>query len=109
MVPSQEMFRGLKDTFRRMTDVQTAVQALQEAELFRTWVGKFGTDMARQMAMDPKTSPCKNYSPTTFSYFCIGIFFLHTRFPRATAWWVLFGSSTPNLTKLALRLVLQCC
>jgi hypothetical protein len=36
MVPSQEMFRGLKDTFGRMTDVQTAVQALQEAELFRT-------------------------------------------------------------------------
>jgi hypothetical protein len=63
MVPSQEMFRGLKDTFGRMTDVQTAVQALQEAELFRTQVGEFGTDMARQMAMDPKTSPCKNYSP----------------------------------------------
>jgi hypothetical protein len=43
------MFRGLKDTFGRMTDVQTAVQALHEAELFRTQVGEFGTDMARQI------------------------------------------------------------
>jgi hypothetical protein len=31
MVPIQEMFRGLKDTFERMTDAQTAVKALQEA------------------------------------------------------------------------------
>jgi hypothetical protein len=36
MVPSQEMFRELKDTFGRMTNVQTAVQTLQEAELFHT-------------------------------------------------------------------------
>jgi hypothetical protein len=109
MVPSQEMFRGLKDTFGRTTNVQTAMQALQEAELFCTQVGEFGTDMARQMAMDPKTSPCKNYSLTTSSYSCIGIFYLHTCFAHAAAWWMLFGSSTPNLTKLALRLVSQCC
>jgi hypothetical protein len=65
--------------------------------------------MAMQMAMDPKTTPCKNYSPTTSSYFCIGIFCLHTHFPRAATWWMLFGSSTPNLTKLALQLISQCC
>jgi hypothetical protein len=59
------MFRGLKVTFGRMTDVQTAVQALQEVELFREKVGDFGSEMAMQMVMDPKTSPCKNYSPTT--------------------------------------------
>jgi hypothetical protein len=86
MVPSQEMFRGLKDTFGRMTDVQTAVQALHEAELFRTQVGEFGTDMARQMAMDPKTSPCKNYSPTTSSYSYIAIFCSQTCFAHAAAW-----------------------
>ena len=27
-------FRGLKDTFERMTDVQSAVQALQELEMY---------------------------------------------------------------------------
>jgi hypothetical protein len=57
------MFRGLKDTFGCMTDVQTAVQALQKAELFRQKVGEFGSDMGMQMALDPKTMPCKNYSP----------------------------------------------
>jgi hypothetical protein len=92
-----------------MMDVQTTVQALQEAELFRMQVGEFGTDMARQMAMDPKMSPCKNYSPTTSSYSYIGIFCLHTCFAHAAARWMLFGSSTLNLTKLALRLVSQCC
>jgi hypothetical protein len=60
MVPTQEMFRGLKDTFGRMTDVQTAVQALQEAELFCTQVGEFGTDMARQIVTPdfPKETKC---------------------------------------------------
>jgi len=64
MDPTQEMFRGLKDTFERMTDVQSAVQALQELEVFRQKVGEFGSEMAMRMAMDPKTSPCKSYSVT---------------------------------------------
>ena len=64
MEPTQEMFRGLKDTFERMTDVQSAVQALQELEVFRQKVGEFGSEMAMRMAMDPKTSPCKSYSVT---------------------------------------------
>ena len=62
MDPTQEMFRGLKDTFQRMTDVQSAVQALQEFEVFRTKVGEFGSEMAIKMAMNLKTSPCKSYS-----------------------------------------------
>ncbi|XP_039835004.1 uncharacterized protein LOC120695849 [Panicum virgatum] len=60
MDPTQEMFRGLKDTFERMTDVQSAVQALQELEVFRQKVDEFGSEMAMRMAMDPKTSPCKS-------------------------------------------------
>jgi len=35
MDPTQQMFRGLKDTFQRMTDIQSAVQALQEFDVFR--------------------------------------------------------------------------
>ena len=42
MDPTQEIFRGLKDTFERMTDVQSTVQALQEIDLFRQKVGEFG-------------------------------------------------------------------
>ena len=60
MDPTQEMFRGLKDTFEHMTDVQRAVQALQELEVFRQKFGEFGSEMEMRMAMDPKTSPCKS-------------------------------------------------
>ena len=62
MDPTQEIFRGLKDIFQRMTDLQSAVQALQELDVFRQKVGEFGSEMAMRMAMDPKTSPCKSYS-----------------------------------------------
>jgi predicted transporter len=41
MEPTPEMFRSLKHTFQSMTDVQTAVQALQEAEVFRQKLGEF--------------------------------------------------------------------
>ncbi|XP_039814018.1 uncharacterized protein LOC120676755 [Panicum virgatum] len=66
-----------------MTDVQSAVQALQELEVFRQKVGEFGSEMAMRMAMDPKTSP--------------------------SSWWMMFGSSTPKLQYLAMRFVSQCC
>ena len=62
MDPTQEIFRRLKDTFQRMTDLQSAVQALQEFEVFRTKVGEFGSEMAMKMVMDPKTSPSKSCS-----------------------------------------------
>ena len=64
MDPTQQIFRGLKDTFQRMTDIQSAVQALQEFDVFRQKVGEYGSEMAMRMAMDPKTSPCKSYSVT---------------------------------------------
>jgi hypothetical protein len=70
MEPTPEMFRNLKDTFQSMTDVQTAVQALQEAEVFRQKHGEFGTEMARRAAIDPKTSPCKSNS---VHHYCFSI------------------------------------
>jgi hypothetical protein len=60
MEPTPEMFRSLKDTFQSMMDVQTAVQALQEAKVFCQKHGEFGTEMARRAVFDPKTSPCKS-------------------------------------------------
>jgi hypothetical protein len=57
-----KMFHSLNDTFQSMTDVQTAMQALQEAEVFRQNLGEFGTDMARRATIDAKTSPCKSNS-----------------------------------------------
>ena len=68
MDPTQEMFRGLKDTFQRMTDLQSAVQALQELDVFRQKVGEFGGEMAMNMAMDHRTSPYKKLFRTTL--FC---------------------------------------
>ena len=62
MDPTQQMFRGLKDTFQRMTDLQSAFQALQEFDVFRQKLGEYGSEMAMRMAMNPKTSPCKSYS-----------------------------------------------
>ena len=62
MDPTQQMFRGLKDIFHRMTDLQSAVQALQEFGVFRQKVDEYSSEMAMRMAMDPKTSPCKSYS-----------------------------------------------
>ena len=62
MDPTQQMFRGPKDTFQRMTDIQSAMQVLQEFDVFRQKVGEYSSEMAMQMAMDPKTSPCKSYS-----------------------------------------------
>ena len=61
MDPTQQMFRGLKDTFQCMTDLQSAVQALQEFDVFRQKIGECGSEMAMRMTMDPKTSPCKSY------------------------------------------------
>ena len=43
MDPTQEMFHGLKDTFQRMTDLQSAVQALQEFDVFRQKVGEYSS------------------------------------------------------------------
>ena len=51
-----------------MTDLQSAVQALQELDLFRQKVGEFGGEMAMKMAMDHRTSPCKKLFHTTL--FC---------------------------------------
>ena len=68
------MFNSLKDTFSRMTDVQSAIQALQEAELFRQKIGEFGSELATKMAMDPRTTPCK----TTFVRFLVSSIRLFT-------------------------------
>ena len=62
MDPTQEIFRGLKDTFQCMTDIQSAMQALQEFDVFRQKVGEYGSEMEMRMALDAKTSPCKSYS-----------------------------------------------
>ena len=62
MDPTPEIFRGLKYTFQRMTDLPSAVQALQELDLFRQKVGEFGGEMAMKMAMDARTSPCRSCS-----------------------------------------------
>jgi hypothetical protein len=57
MEPTPEMFRSLKDTFQSMTDLQSAVQALQEAEVFRRKHGNFAQEIAMRAVNRPKDKP----------------------------------------------------
>ncbi|KAK3118492.1 hypothetical protein QOZ80_9BG0700110 [Eleusine coracana subsp. coracana] len=68
-----------KFVFGFMTDIDTCVLALHEAETYRRKEGSFASELARKMACDSNTSPSQ--------------------------WWAMFGSDTPTLQKLALRLV----
>jgi hypothetical protein len=79
MDPTREMYRMLKDAFERITDVESTVQALQEAEVFRMKHGEYGSEMAQRMAMDPKTSPCKCSSQRHLILSATRIYCLHNR------------------------------
>jgi hypothetical protein len=109
MEPTPEIFHSLKDTFQSMMDVQTAVQALQEAEVFRQKLGEFGTDMARRVAIDPRTSPCKSNSIVVSLLQISNILVTNSvALAPAASWWMMFGSSNLALQKLSVRLVSQC-
>jgi hypothetical protein len=79
MDPTREMYRMLKDAFERMTDVESAVQALQEAEVFRMKHDEYGSEMAQRMATDPKTTPCKRSSQRHLIPPATRIYCLHNR------------------------------
>jgi hypothetical protein len=79
MDPTSEMYQMLKDAFEHMTDVESAVQALQEAEVFRMKHGDYGSEMAHQMATDPKTSPRKHSSQRHLILSTTRIYCLHNR------------------------------
>ena len=68
MTSTNEMYHMLKDAFGSMTDVHSAVQALQQAEVFRQKLGEFASDMVMKTAIDPKTTPCKS-SSVRYCYF----------------------------------------
>jgi hypothetical protein len=90
MEPTPEMFDSLKDTFQSVTDLQTAVQALQEAEVFRRKHGDFAKEVAMRTVIDPKTSPCEINSVRHCCFlFCkfridwlLNRFYLHMHMPR---------------------------
>jgi hypothetical protein len=69
----------LKDAFEHMTDVESAVQALQEAEVFRMKHGNYGSEIAQQMETDPKTTPCKRSSRRHRILSATRIYCLHNR------------------------------
>jgi hypothetical protein len=73
------MYRMLKDAFERMTDVESAVQALQDNEVFRMKHGDYGSEMAQRMATDPKTTPCKRSSQKHLILSATRIYCLHNR------------------------------
>jgi hypothetical protein len=73
------MYRMLKDAFERMTDVESAVQALQDTEVFRMKHGDYGSEMPQRMATDPKTTPCKRSSQKHLILSATRIYCLHNR------------------------------
>jgi hypothetical protein len=79
MDPTREVYRTLKDAFERMTDVESAVQALQEAEVFRMNHDDYGSEMAQLMATDPKTTPRKRSSQRHLILSATRIYCLHNR------------------------------
>jgi len=48
---------ALREAFERMTDIDTAAEALSEAQIFRIKSGSFSDELAKKMACDGKTSP----------------------------------------------------
>ena len=48
---------ALREAFERMTDIDTAAEALSEAQIFRIKSGSFSGELAKKMACDGKTSP----------------------------------------------------
>jgi hypothetical protein len=48
---------ALRYAFERMTNVDTAVEALSEVQTFCVKVGSFSSPLAQKMAVDGKTSP----------------------------------------------------
>jgi hypothetical protein len=48
---------ALRSVFERMTDVDTAAEALSEAQSFYVKASSFSSPLAQKMAVDGKTSP----------------------------------------------------
>jgi hypothetical protein len=48
---------ALRSAFERMTDVDTAAEALSQAQTFCVKAGSFSSPLAQKMAVDGKTSP----------------------------------------------------
>jgi hypothetical protein len=80
MDPTPEMYHMLKAAFERMMDVESTVQALQEAEVFHMKHGEYGSEMAQRMATDPKTSPCESSSQRKLVLSATRIYCLHNWF-----------------------------
>ena len=79
---SENVFGDLRKGLERLFDIDRAIRALQEYELFRQKLGEFSSDLAARMAKDRGTSPA--------------------------SWWAMFGSETPHLQIAAKRLLSQC-
>jgi hypothetical protein len=90
-----------------MADTETCITALQEIDHYRWKQGSFSKDLAEKMTYDSNTSLgmtiicALDYLTDYVVHFVL--------FHVVAQWWAMFGEDTPNLQKLALRLVSQCC
>src|SRR5438105_5641358 len=93
-----------------MTTVYIAAQALTEVGTYRMKAGSFASPLVNKMATDGKTRLGTHFidpDKCLYKHSCI-ILNAGFSYELAAEWWAMFGSSTPTLTKLALRLVSQC-
>jgi len=90
--------------------VEIAAQALTEVGTYRMKAGSFAGPLAHKMASDGKTTPGTHFIDPDKCLYKDSCIILNAGFSYVLAaeWWAMFGSSTPTLTKLALRLVSQC-
>jgi hypothetical protein len=104
------VMQDLREAFEYMTDTETCVTTLQEADHFRHKQGTFSTELAQKMAYDSNISPVILLNLPLHSSLLIDegssfLCLLHI----STQWWAMFGGDTHFLQGLALRLVSQCC
>jgi hypothetical protein len=104
---SAGVMNDLREAFEFMTNTNTCVEALQEAEHYKRKQGCFSSELATKMSYDNNTSPGKHYSNVVVAMTSwtkiIELLFL------APQWCAMFGGDTLNLQKLALQIVSQCC
>jgi hypothetical protein len=82
MGTTTNLMTDLRIALERMCDTNTAAIALQQAEFFRQKHGDFAGELAVRLAVDRGTS--------------------------LASWWSMFGSQTPTLQRIAMKLLSQC-
>jgi hypothetical protein len=107
---SAGVMTDLRQAFEFMTDTNTCVAALQEAEHYRRKQGSFSSGWLQRWHVTLIHLQVSNSVIVFISSHSRYLATLITElFPLVAQWWAMFDGDTPNLQKLALWIVSQCC